>query len=103
MANVTWNISNMERDATTGGVSVVDWQASVFTVSGTAFSAGAVRLTPNPDALDFVPYESLTQDVVFTWVFDSLDKAGIEAGLQAEAEESPQVNVAFGLPWTEAE
>jgi len=102
MAEVTWNITNMERDPVTGGVLVADWQASVFTVTGSAFSAGPVRFTPDPDAPDFIAFENLTQPVVLSWVFDSVDKASIEAALQAEAEESPQAN-AFGLPWTEAE
>jgi hypothetical protein len=99
MAEVNWTVSNLKRDAETGGVSVVDWQASVSTVDGSAFSAGAVRLTPDPSAPDFVPYEALTQDFVLHWVFSNVDRDKIEAGLQAEAQDDPQEGVAFGIPW----
>ena len=101
MADVNWTISNMERDPQTGGVSVVDWQAAVSTATGSAFSAGAVRLTPDPDNPHFVAYDALTPALVLGWVWDNVDRSAIEAALQAEAEESPQTNVAFGLPWTE--
>lgn len=98
-----WTVKNMERDAETGGVTHVHWAASVETVDGKASSGGVVRLTPDPSAPDFVPYEELTLDTVLQWVFSNIHKVSIEDGLQAEAKAVWTPGVANGVPWLEEE
>lgn len=83
-------IKLLERDATTGGVTRAHWEA----VDGDVSITGTSDFTPDPDAEGFVPYDSLTEEVVLSW----LDVEGIEAALAAKVAEVV-VEQATGLPW----
>ena len=96
---IDWTITNMERDASTGGVSIVNWKASAVIQAEEIISAGKVHLTPDPTSPGFVAFEALTDDIVKGWVWGSVDKAAIEAGFGAELDITSAPNVALGLPW----
>ena len=99
----TWSIAQLERTTADGGVTIAHWRATATeTVGEDTFSAssyGTCSFTPDPDAEDFVPFESLTEADVLEWVYAALDKDATEESLasQIETQKAP-VSVA-GVPW----
>ncbi len=83
---VTWSVSDMIRDAATGGVKTVYWScvAADDTHGCTASEGGKLRCEPDADADDFVAYADLTEEVVLGWVYASLVE-GEETADEAKA------------------
>ena len=46
-----------------------------------------------------IPFASLTEETVKTWLADKLDLEAMEAGLDAQLAELKAPKVASGLPW----
>ena len=91
MATV-WQISQMERTLADGGVVVCHWRANASETVGegddavtySASSYGTAGFTPDPSSSDYVPYDSITEEVALGWCFaDGVDKDAIEASLAA--------------------
>ena len=97
---LTWTIQNMTRTTDTGFVINVAWacQASAEGCGG-AFHGGATTYENNPSEAGFIPYENLTEAIVLGWVWDSVDKAEIEASLTAKVEKQLHPVTANGIPW----
>ena len=95
----TWTIANLERDVATGGVTVCHWSVTEVDGDYSASAYGTVGLTPDATAEDFIPYDSLTEDVVLGWVQADVDQTAIEAGLTANIEEQKTPATATGMPW----
>ena len=83
----TWKINDMKRATDTGAVDTVYWECRVQDDTYTecqAIEGGKLRLTPDPDAADFIPYADLTEATVLGWVYNSLiegDETANEARL----------------------
>ena len=116
---VTWSVKDMRRDATTGGVNLVYWECVARDDSGVeGIEGGKLVLTPDADAADFVAYEDLTEEVVLSWVYDSIahtdDDGNTETAQEAKTrvEEDRKARVtarlasqsanARGVPWETA-
>lgn len=84
------SIKLLERDATTGGVTRAHWEA----IEGDVSISGTSDFTPDETADGFIAYDSLTEEVVLSW----LDTDGIEAALADKVAEVV-VGSATGLPW----
>lgn len=99
----TWTISNLERNVEDGGVTVAHWRVTeeetVGDVTYTASSYGTVGFTPDPDASDFVAYDSLTEATVLGWVQAEVDQDATEAALTANIEAQKNPVSADGMPW----
>lgn len=114
----TWKISDMQRNASDGGVHTVYWECHVsetVTIDGedetfTATEGGKLRLTPDTDDDDFVAYDNLTEATVLGWVYDSLregDETATEAKTRIEtdrqgkvtAQKNKRTSDASGMPW----
>lgn len=99
----TWTISNLERNVADGGVTVAHWRVTeeetVGDVIYTASSYGTVGFTPDPDASDFVAYDSLTEATVLGWVQAEVDQDATEAALTANIEAQKNPVSADGMPW----
>ena len=71
-----WQISQMERTLADGGVVVCHWRANASETVGTGDDAvtysatnyGTAGFTPDPSASDYVPYDSITEEVRFRLV-----------------------------------
>lgn len=105
---VTWSISDMKRDAATGGVKEVRWQCIAQADTGeSAVEAGKYICTPDADAEGFVAFEDLTEELVLGWVkaSDEVDADEIEANRtgKVEAQIARKTAEANGLPWAPAE
>ena len=99
----TWTIANLERNVADGGVTVAHWRVTEEETVGddtfTASSYGTVGFTPDPDADDFVAYDSLTKEVVMGWVHAEVDQDATEAALTANIEAQKNPVSADGMPW----
>lgn len=109
----TWSILDMKRNEANGGVHTVYWECHVVDDDNPDCSAkegGKLRLTPDPDADDFIAYNSLSRETVLGWVYDSLregDETADEAKTRIETNRQSKVTAqvarlttdADGLPW----
>ena len=99
----TWTIANLERELSTGGVTVAHWRVTESETVGddtfTASAYGTVGFTPDADADDFVAYDSLTEEVVMDWVHAEVDQSATEAALTANIAEQKNPVSADGMPW----
>ncbi len=95
----TWKISNLERDIATGGVTVAHWRVTEVDGDYTASAYGTCGFTPDPDASDFVAYDSLTEATVLGWVQAEVDQDATEAALTANIEAQKNPVSADGMPW----
>ena len=101
----TWTIANLERNLADGGVTVAHWRVTESETVGTgddtftASAYGTVGFTPDADADDFVAYDSLTEEVVIGWVWESVNQEETEAALTANIETQKNPVSADGMPW----
>jgi len=99
----TWTIANLERNVADGGVTVAHWRVTESETVGedtfTASAYGTVGFTPDPDADGFVAYDSLTEEVVMGWVWESVNQKDTEAALTANIEGQKNPVSADGMPW----
>ncbi len=96
----TWTIAQLERTLDDGGVVVAHWRATATDGDFSASSYGTAGFTPDPSASDYVPYDSITEEVALDWCFaDGVDKDAIEASLAANIEAQKNPTQASGVPW----
>ena len=103
----TWTIANLERNVADGGVTVAHWRVTEEETVGTGDDAvtytasayGTCGFTPDPDASDFVAYDSLTESAVLGWVHAEVDQTETEAALTANIAEQKTPVTADGMPW----
>ena len=109
MATV-WQISQMERTLAdpADGVIVWHWRANASETVGegddavtySATNYGTCGFTPDPSSSDYVPYDSITEEVALGWCFaNGVDKDAIEASLAANIEAQKNPTQASGVPW----
>jgi len=95
-----WQISQMERTLDDGGVVVCHWRATATDGDFSATNYGTCGFTPDPSASDYVPYDSITEEVALGWCFaNGVDKDGIETSLAANIEAQKNPTQASGVPW----
>ena len=95
----TWTIANLERNVADGGVTVAHWRVTEVDGDFYASSYGTVGFTPDPDADDFIAYDSLTEATVLGWVHAEVDQSATEAALTAKIEAQKNPVSADGMPW----
>ena len=92
---VTWTISQLDRQTSDGFVTTAHWQAVATDGDYSASVINTCSWTGEPT----VSYDSLTQDDVLAWVWQSVDKEAVEAALEAQIAEQKAPKIARGLPW----
>jgi len=110
-ATFNWVISTLERDLIgdmDGAVIVAHWRCNAEQTEGTGDDAvtysatnyGTAGFTPDPSSSDYVPYDSITEEVALGWCWaDGVDKDAIEASLQANIDGQINPTQASGVPW----
>jgi hypothetical protein len=97
MTDVTWKITNLDRQTSDGFVTTAHWTASA--VDGD-FSASIYSTVGWTEGAPMVPYDSLTPEAVLAWVWASgVDKAATEAALADKIAAEKNPTAATGLPW----
>lgn len=98
-AVITWEIRQLDRRASDGGVVAAHWSVTAVDEGQSASTYGVVGFTPDPTSPDFKPYDNLTKDDVLSWVWGSVDKADVETCLQAEVDLKKAPATLTGTPW----
>ena len=96
---ITWSISQLDRNAANGGVTVAHWRVEAVDGDHSASAYGSAGFTPDASAPDFKPYDQLTQAEVLAWVWGSVNKAETEASLAQQIEAKKNPVTLNGLPW----
>lgn len=97
----TFKINTLERDTSDGFVTVVHWTASQVDEGFSASSYGTVSFVKE-DGINYVPYESLTEDQVIDWVKGSMGEEGVEAlelSLANNINDQKTPKKTSGTPW----
>ena len=100
MTDYNWTIVECERESGTGGIILARWRLIVVDGGYSASSYGACGFAPDPTASGFTPYDEVTEAQVLGWCWNGgLDKAVIEASLEAQIEAQKTPVTLSGLPW----
>lgn len=115
---INWYINEMQRNVADGGVFNISWTCSGMGRDPErgrygANASGTMKYQPDASAPDFVPFEDLTQEMVFNWIYESLIEEGssetaedaknrVEQAIieKAEAELAQRKATASGVPWS---
>lgn len=95
---VKFSVKHLERNADTGSVVSAIWVASV---DGKMVQAGKhVFVAKDPSQEGFIPFESLTKQVVLEWLDSDLDFSKIQAEILTPKPQAQTTSLVAGLPWT---
>jgi hypothetical protein len=92
---INWTISQLDRQTSDGFVTTAHWTA---VATDGDYSASVIN-TCSWEGEPTVAYDSLTQDDVLGWVWQSVDKEAVEAALEAQIELQKNPVTASGVPW----
>jgi hypothetical protein len=95
----TWTIAELERNTADGGVTVAHWRCEGVDGEATASSYGTTSWTPDASASDFIAFDSLTQDAVLAWVWNTVVRADIEQAIADKINAELNPTTTAGLPW----
>lgn len=95
----TWIITEMERNASDGGVTAVYWTCTHTDGDDSVSNCGLVGFLPDASADGFIAFDSLDEATVIAWVHGSVDKEGIEASLIDKMAEVKTPSTLNGLAW----
>jgi hypothetical protein len=99
MVEYNWSIPTTEYTKADGGIFTAHWRVTAVDGDFTASAYGSAGFTPDATSPDFKPYDEVTEAEVLGWVWASLDKSEIEAGLAAQIESQKAPATATGTPW----
>ena len=95
----TWTIPTVENTIATGGINTIHWRCSAVDGDHSASRDGTVGCTPDPDASDFIAYDSVTEANCIAWAQADVGKDDTEAGLAAQIAVLKAPTQAAGVPW----
>ena len=98
MATFNWSIAQLERNTSDNGVVVAHWRCEGVDDDNSTGSYGTCSFTPDPQAANFIAFESLTEADVLGWVHANVSKEDTEASLQAKLDEMAAPQTVVGLP-----
>ena len=102
---VVWNILQLERQISTGGIYAAHWLVEDHEVVDDIIHVGRVAdvetLEVDPSSESFTPYADVTEEQVITWVKASLGSEvdTILNSVATQIEESKTPTTAKGTPW----
>lgn len=101
MITYTWSIAQLERETTTGGVTVAHWRVIAQDADFSASSYGSAGFSPDPESETFVPFDDLTETDILEWLWaqEGFDKVETEANLANQIEVQKNPPTTSGLPW----
>lgn len=101
-----WVVTLVEWDETTGAVINVLWKVEVSDGETTVEVPGACRFDPTPQGKNFIPLDSVTEEVVLEWVKKRTPNyLNTEKRAIAKFEAAKKIPSASGrgLPWSGVE
>ena len=67
-----WSLPTLERKTADGFVCVAHWRCNASDGDFHASSYGTAGFSQDPEAGDLIPYESLTEEMVLGWLWNSI-------------------------------
>ena len=92
-----WQIANLERKPN-DYITIVHWRVTGDDGVNTASAYGTLSLTPEEEGV-IVPFEQITQELVWSWVDEKMDRAEVEANVQSQLDELANPPTISGVPW----
>lgn len=92
----TWKITQLERQATDGLVTVAHYDVTAVDGDLTARVYGTIGLEPGET---FIEFEKVTERDVISWVKAKLDPAAVEQSLAGQIEAQKNPPIIPGVPW----
>jgi hypothetical protein len=89
-------VNQLDRNTDGDIVTTVHWSAIKQDGEFTASSYGTVGVEVGDTV---IPFASLTEETVKTWLAEKLDLEAMESALDAQIEAQKAPKVASGLPW----
>jgi hypothetical protein len=101
MISHKWTIEQLDRQTDTGGVITAHWRVNTQDGGYTATAYGTAGFTPDPEDINFKPFDELTEDDVLGWVWASeeFNKDQIETNLASQIANQKNPPVVNGTPW----
>jgi hypothetical protein len=96
-----WSVVDMNRLTSDEFVVTVHYSVTATDGDYSANTYGTVSYTQE-EGVDYIPYESLTPEIVTGWVQDSLGKDTVEASLAGQIEAQKNPTQVSGLPWAQS-
>jgi hypothetical protein len=93
-------VNQLDRNTDGDIVTTVHWTATKQDGEFTASSYGSVGVEVGDTV---IPFASLTEETVKTWLAEKLDLVEMEANLDAQLSDQKAPKVASGLPWAATE
>ena len=101
-----FKIVQLERQLSSGGITVAHWTVSKTDDDVTVSSYGSQSFQPDPQAEGFVAFPQVTEAQVIGWIQAAMGTEGVaslEAGLDAQIAQIKTPATATGMPWFAAE
>jgi hypothetical protein len=97
MSTIVWNVSQLDRQTLDGFVTTAHWQANA---TDGDYSASTYSTCSWSEGTATIPYADLTKEIVLGWILaNGVDKADVEASLDAQIELQKNPVTATGVPW----
>lgn len=101
---VKWEVSRVEWDTETGGVTSVRWDVVVSDGEITVKAPGTSKFDPDPSSNLFIPLDGLDESTVLSWVQSSLiDYKETELRAVERYNRKKRIpSTSYGIPWQSA-
>jgi hypothetical protein len=96
-----WKVVNTNYQASDKFIFTVHYNVTATDGDYSANTYGTVGYTQE-EGVDYIPYESLTPEIVTGWVQESLGKDTVEASLAGQIEAQKNPTQVSGLPWAQS-
>ena len=95
----TWTIPQVDRTIANGGINTIHWRCNAVEGDHSVGSYGTVGCSPDPDASDFIAYDSVTEANCIAWVQANISKDDTESGLASQIATLKTPITGSGTPW----
>jgi len=105
MITYNWKIVQLERVSADGGVITAHWDCIGTDETGVSSRRyGSTAFSPDASSPTFIPYDSLTESIVLSWVWasdpeDSDFKNTVEASIASQIDKIKNPETVKGTPW----
>ena len=97
MTTYTWTIANLERKPD-DYITIVHWRVTGDDTVNTASAYGTISFNQE-EGEEIVPFDQITEEMVWGWVDEKMDRAEVEANVQTQLDELANPPMISGLPW----
>lgn len=97
-----WKIADLERESVDGYITKVFYEVTAVDCQFNSVIDGCVSLNQSETRDNFVPFESLTEDLIVQWIKEQMGQEWVrdhELNLEKQIEVQRNPTSRFGLPW----